>query len=58
MGKKKLDLLNQVFTKLTDEKQEDILKVSKKLLKVQKVSKALVNTEGVNLSPIEVKRAE
>ncbi|GHU00294.1 hypothetical protein FACS1894142_8440 [Spirochaetia bacterium] len=32
MGKKKLDLLNQVFTEITEEKQEDILKVSKKLL--------------------------
>ncbi|GHV12825.1 hypothetical protein FACS189491_06580 [Spirochaetia bacterium] len=58
MEKRKLDLLSHVFTELTEEKQEDILKVSKRLLKVQKVSKTLIDIEGVSLSPVEEKKAE
>jgi hypothetical protein len=45
----KLDDLRKVFSQLTDAQQEEILKMSKKLLAIQKNNKTVSIAEGKNI---------
>ncbi|GHV77115.1 hypothetical protein AGMMS49942_19360 [Spirochaetia bacterium] len=56
MEKRQLDDLSQIFVELTEKEQEGILKVSKSLLKAQRLKDDILQNEASNLLPMEVKK--